>query len=110
MHNFTLLGYQYSLPALDGMLLFMIAGFVGMAVGYYRRWSYKSSEPFTEYAFGDMHAFGRAITTLLLMCMGAGGLEYLEAMTDMQILIAGAGIGFTVPEKAELRKDDHGKE
>lgn len=110
MQEFTMLGYQYSLPALDGMLLFLVAGFIGMAIGYYRRWSYKSSEPFTEYAFGDWHAFGRAITTLLLLCMGAGGLEYLDAMTDMQILIAGAGLGFTVPERAEPKKDEDGKQ
>jgi hypothetical protein len=81
--------------------LFVLAGLNGMLFAYYRRWSYdQGAVSLRGYMFGDFHAVGRAVTTLLAMCVGAGSLSYLDGMTTTQILIAGAGIGLLVPENA----------
>jgi hypothetical protein len=79
--------------------LFVLAGMNGMLFAYYRKWSYdQGAQSLRGYMLGDMHAVGRAVTTLIAMCVGAGSLSYLDGMTTTQILIAGAGIGLLVPE------------
>ena len=91
---------DYSLLVKAG--LFVLAGLNGMLFAYYRKWSYdEGAQSLRGYMFGDFHAVGRAITTLLAMCVGAGGLSYLDVMTTTQILIAGAGIGLLVPENVK---------
>lgn len=84
---------------------FVVAGLIGMLYAYYRRWSFDISDTgLFQYMFGDPHATGRAITTFIAMCVGAGGLSYLDGLTMNQIVIAGAGIGLLVPQNVEQRE------
>jgi len=86
--------------------LFAGCGVVGMIFGYYRRWSYdKQGIGLFNYMFGDGHAVGRAITTLIILCAGAGSFDYLDNLTVQQIIVAGAGLGLLVPEKADKEKN-----
>lgn len=79
--------------------LFILSGIAGGMYGYWRQWSWTDKiTPLWDYMFGDWHAFGRAFTTLLAMCAGAGGLDYLDTMTTQQIVVAGLGIGILVPQ------------
>ena len=55
--------------------------------------------------FGDGHEVGRAITTLIVLCACAGSFDYLGNLTIQQIIIAGAGLGLMVPEKAGKEKN-----
>lgn len=85
--------------------LFVASGLIGMAYSYYRKWSFEEvNKGLFFYMFGDMHAFGRAITTFVAMCAGAGGLSYLDSLTITQIIIAGAGIGLLVPQTVDQKK------
>lgn len=80
--------------------MFVVSSVIGMLFAYYRKWSFEIPEGtgLFQYIFGDPHAIGRALTTLMAMCAGAGGLSYLDSLTASQILIAGASIGLLVPQ------------
>jgi hypothetical protein len=84
------------------MIMFAMSGLIGMLFSYYRRWSWLSEKvSLFSYLFGDWHAVGRALTTLILLCAGAGGLAYLQTLSIEQIIIAGFGLGLVVPDKVE---------
>lgn len=87
------------------ILLFSVAGVLGMVFSYLRIWSYEYEHlTLTQFFFGDPHATGRAITTLGLLIAGAGGLDYLSALTQHQLIIAGFGLGLIVPERVKNGK------
>jgi len=87
------------------ILLFSVAGALGMSFAYLRMWSYEYRQlSFAQFFFGDPHATGRAITTLGLLIAGAGGLDYLSAMTHHQLIIAGFSLGLIVPERVKNGK------
>lgn len=87
------------------ILLFSGAGVLGMAFSYLRIWSYEYEHlTLAQFFFGDPHATGRAITTLGLLIAGAGGLDYLSAMTQHQLIIAGFSLGLIVPERVKNGK------
>ena len=87
---------------LQPVFIFSAAGVVGMAFAYFRIWSYEYEHlSFAEFFFGDPHATGRAVTTLGLLIAGAGGLDYLSAMTHHQLIIAGFSLGLIVPERVK---------
>ena len=87
------------------ILLFSGAGVIGMIFAYLRIWSYEYEHlTLADFFFGDPHATGRAITTLGLLIAGAGGLDYLSAMTHHQIIIAGFSLGLIVPERVKNGK------
>lgn len=81
---------------------FLFSSAVGMIYAYYRKWSWSdNTKTFLQYILADRKAAGRAITTLLALCAGAGGLSYLDNLSMSQIIIAGIGIGLIVPERVE---------
>lgn len=87
---------------LNPIILFAGSGFVGMVFAYYRLWAWEHADKsLAGYFFGDWHAIGRAVTTLGLLIAGAGGLDYLSAMTQQQIIVAGLGLGVIVPERVK---------
>jgi len=88
--------------------LFVVSSVIGMLFAYYRKWSFEIPEGtgLFQYIFGDPHAIGRALTTLTAMCVGAGGLSYLDSLTASQILIAGASIGLLVPQTVAQKAGD----
>lgn len=87
------------------ILLFSGAGVLGMAFSYLRIWSYEYEHlTLAQFFFGDPHATGRAVTTLGLLIAGAGGLDYLSAMSQHQIIIAGFSLGLIVPERVKNGK------
>ena len=87
------------------VLLFSGAGVLGMAFSYLRIWSYEYEHlTLAQFFFGDPHATGRAVTTLGLLIAGAGGLDYLSAMTQHQLIIAGFSLGLIVPERVKNGK------
>ena len=82
------------------VLMFGFAAFLGIVAAYTMRWSedaYKTTTWF-RYMYNPPAA-GRAIVTLFTMCLAAGGLDYLESLRGIHILIAGAGIGYLVPQQ-----------
>lgn len=84
------------------ILLFSGAGVIGMIFAYFRIWSYEyENMSFADFFFGNPHAIGRAITTLGLLIAGAGGLDYLTAMTHHQLVVAGFSLGLIVPERVK---------
>ena len=84
------------------ILLFSGAGVLGMAFSYLRIWSYEYEHlTLAQFFFGDPHATGRAVTTLGLLIAGAGGLDYLNAMSQHQIIVAGFSLGLIVPERVK---------
>jgi len=56
--------------------------------------------------FSDSHAIGRALTTSIVLCAGAGTFEYLDNLTCQQIITAGIGLGLTGPEKTGRKTND----
>lgn len=90
------------------MLFFVISGFVGMVFAFYRAWSFLSEPvPLLKYLLGDNRAIGRAITTLLVMSLGATSLDLLINMSFNQIFMTGIGIGILVPDSvAKKQKED----
>lgn len=90
-----------NLGDMQKMMLFAGSGIIGMLFSYYRRWSWDHGDvSLFSYLFGDWHAVGRAVTTLILLCAGAGGLSYLQTLSFDQIVVAGFGLGLIVPDKA----------
>lgn len=86
--------------------LFSGCAFLAMMFAYYRKWSSEKipCSFWAGYVFGDWHAVGRALTTLIALCVGAGAFDYLAALTDQQTIAAGIGLGLMVPEKAEIKQ------
>ena len=90
---------------INSMVIFAGSALAGMGFAYYRKWSWEALDiNFSTYAFGDKHALGRAVTTLGVLLAAAGSLDYLSSMTVNQLLVAGAGIGFMVPNNVEAEK------
>lgn len=86
-------------------MTFAFSALLGMIYAYYRKWSESDLMiSVWTYMFGNPHAIGRALTTLIALCVGAGGLDYLEPLSLNQIFLAGAGIGLLVPQTVENRK------
>ena len=87
---------------LHPVLSFSGAGVLGMTFAYFRIWSYEHEDKtLAQFFFGDLHAIGRAVTTLGLLVAGAGGLDYLSAMSQHQIIVAGFSLGLIVPERVK---------
>ena len=79
--------------------MFGFAAILGMGAAYTIRWSegaYKTTL-WVHYMF-DPPGMARAFVTLFTLCLAAGGLDYLESLRGIHILIAGAGIGYLVPQ------------
>ena len=53
-----------------------------------------------------MLAISPQLTTFVAMCVGAGGLSYLDTLSINQIIIAGAGIGLLVPQTVEQKREE----
>jgi len=84
------------------VIMFGLAAVIGMFAAYTIRWSegaYKTIG-FMAYMWNPP-AIGRAFVALLTLCLGAGGLDYLESLRGIHILIAGAGIGYLVPRSVD---------
>ena len=79
------------------------AAILGMLYAYISKWA--NSDDLTvslsRYLFGDKRAVVRALSTLGVLCVGAGGLSYLDTLTGFNIFVAGAGIGYLVPGRLE---------
>ena len=91
------------------IILFVASGLFGMSFAYCRKWAHTDTGAgLFMYMFGDERATMRAITTFVAMCVGAGGLSYLDTLTINQIIIAGAGIGLLVPQTVEQNKTSNG--
>lgn len=84
--------------------MFAIASIVGMLFAYVNRWANGDSQAsLTSYLFGDKKAIVKAYSTLFMLWAGAGGLSYLDTLTGFNILLAGAGIGYLVPQTLEKK-------
>ena len=70
------------------IILFVASGLFGMSFAYCRKWAHTDTGAgLFMYMFGDERATMRAITTFVAMCVGAGGLSYLDTLTINQIII-----------------------
>ncbi len=85
--------------------MFGFAAVLGMLYAYVSKWANSTDYSITlgKYLFGDTRAVVRSLTTLCVLCIGAGGLDYLDTLNGFNIFVAGAGIGYLVPGRL-----DHG--
>ena len=82
------------------VVMFGFAAILGMLYAYINKWANSTDYSITlgRYLFGDKRAVVRALSTLGVLCVGAGGLSYLDTLTGFNIFVAGAGIGYLVPQ------------
>lgn len=86
------------------LLMFASASILGMLLVYVNKWANSDSKSsLASYLFGDHKAVVKAFSTLFMLWAGAGGLSYLDTLTGFNILLAGAGIGYLVPQTAEKK-------
>lgn len=87
--------------------MFGFAAILGMLYAYISKWANSKDYSMTlgMYLFGDKKAVVKALTTLGVLCIGAGGLDYLDTLTGFNIFVAGAGIGYLVPKTVEQKED-----
>ena len=83
--------------------MFGFAAILGMLYAYINKWANSAdySISLSKYLFGDKRAVVRALSTLGVLCVGAGGLSYLDTLTGFNIFVAGAGIGYLVPGRLD---------
>ncbi len=83
--------------------MFGFAAILGMLYAYINKWANSTGYSITlgKYLFGDKRAVVRALSTLGVLCVGAGGLSYLDTLSGFNIWVAGAGIGYLVPQHAK---------
>jgi hypothetical protein len=87
------------------LAIFIVSAIVGMIFSYYKAWSWGDTDiKFRSYLLGDSRAVGRALTTFALMCAAAISLDYLTALNDLQIAVAGAGLGYMVPDNVAAKQ------
>ena len=81
--------------------MFGFAAILGMLYAYISKWANSDDYSITlgKYLFGDKRAVVKALTTLGVLCVGADGLDYLDTLTGFNIFVAGAGIGYLVPQQ-----------
>jgi hypothetical protein len=86
--------------------MFGFAAILGMLYAYINKWANSTDYSITlgKYLFGDKRAVVRALSTLGVLCVGAGGLSYLDTLSGFNIWVAGAGIGYLVPGRLENAK------
>lgn len=86
-------------PEMIKVGMFGFAAILGMLYAYVSKWANSTDYSITlgAYLFNDKRAVVRALTMLGVLCVGAGGLSYLDTLTGFNIFVAGAGIGYLVP-------------
>ena len=91
---------EYLTPELIKVGAFGFAAFLGMAYAYTKKWAKleDSSIGWWKYMFGDIRKTFHAFSTLGILCVGAGGMNYLDTLAGFDIFVAGAGIGYLVPQ------------
>ena len=94
---------EYLTPELIKVGMFGFAAILGMLYAYISKWANSTDYSITlgKYLFGDKRAMVKALSTLGVLCIGAGGLSYLDTLTGFNIWVAGAGIGYLVPGRME---------
>jgi hypothetical protein len=91
---------EYLTPELIKVGMFGFAAILGMLYAYVSKWANSTDYSITlgKYLFGDTRAVVKALSTLGVLCIGAGGLSYLDTLSGFNIWLAGAGIGYLVPQ------------
>jgi len=86
--------------------MFAFAAIQGMLFAYTNKWANSKDYSVTlgMYLFGDKKAVVKALTTLGVLCIGAGGLDYLDTLSGFNIFVAGASIGYLVPQTVEQKE------
>jgi hypothetical protein len=94
---------EYLTPELIKVGMFGFAAILGMVYAYVSKWANSTDYSITlgKYLFGDTRAVVKALSTLGVLCVGAGGLSYLDTLTGFNIWVAGAGIGYLVPQHSK---------
>jgi len=94
---------EYLTPELIKVGMFGFAAILGMLFAYVSKWANSTDYSITlgKYLFGDTRAVVKALSTLGVLCVGAGGLSYLDTLTGFNIWVAGAGIGYLVPQHSK---------
>lgn len=80
--------------------MFGFSAILGMLYAYVSKWANSTDYSITlcNYLFGDKRAIVKAFSTLIILCVGAGGLNYLDTLNGFNIWVAGLGIGYLVPQ------------
>ena len=94
---------EYITPELIKVAMFGFAAILGMLYAYISKWANSTDYSITlgKYLFGDKRAVVKALSTLGVLCVGAGGLDYLDTLNGFNIFVAGCGIGYLVPGRIE---------
>lgn len=90
-------------PEMIKVAMFGFAAILGMLYAYISKWANSDDYGVSlmMYLFGDQRAVVRALSTLGVLCVGAGGMDYLDTLSGFNIFVAGAGIGYLVPGRIE---------
>lgn len=87
------------------LCMFAFASILGMLFAYVNKWAHGDSKSsLGSYLFGDPKAVVKAFSTLFMLWAGAGGMSYLDTLTEFNIFLAGAGIGYLVPQTADKKE------
>ncbi len=82
--------------------MFGTASILGAIAAYTIKWAdgpYKTIS-WSSYMWNPP-VIAKSLITIWTLCLGAGGIDYLDSLRGIHVFISGAGVGYLVPGKVE---------
>lgn len=90
---------------IEQIYLFIGSGLLGMLYAYCWKWVEMPKHiSLLSYLFGDSKETLKVLLVFISTCAGTVGLEYLDSMTNFQIILAGCSIGLLIPQKVTQKE------
>ncbi len=85
------------------LVIYITAGLLGMLYAYSWKWAEEAPKSVSlwSYLTGDSRATVKAILVFIATCVPTIGLDYLNILDTMHLVVAGVGIGTIIPQKVE---------
>lgn len=94
------------------LIVFILAAIAGTFAAYTMRWTEGPHKTigYWRYMYNPP-TIGRAAVKLFALCLGAGSMPYLDSLQGIHIIVAGAGVGYLVPQHIDkdTKEADHDK-
>lgn len=88
------------------IIIFVVSGIFGMLYAYCWKWvEMPKHVSLFAYLFGDSKETLKVLLVFISTCAGTVGLDYLDSMTNFQIILAGCSIGLLIPQKVTQKED-----
>lgn len=88
------------------IVIFVVSGLLGMLYSYCWRWvELPKHVTLVSYLFGDSKETLKVLLVFISTCAGTIGLEYLDTMTNFQIILAGCSVGLLIPQKVTQKEE-----